>query len=50
MGIVLYRVHGDLSPYRLDRPDRGTPIRLAWLPGLRSITRQLLSVVDGVRR
>jgi len=57
MGIVLYWVH-DTSPgcaktYRLidsTAPVAARLIRLAWLPGLRSMTRQLLSVMDDARR
>ena len=57
MGIVLYWVH-DTSPgcratYRLidsTAPVAARLIRLAWVPGLRSMTRQLLSVMDDARR
>jgi AcrR family transcriptional regulator len=55
--IVLYWVH-DTSPgcaktYRLidsTAPIAARLIRLAWLPGLRSLTGQLLSVMDDARR
>jgi AcrR family transcriptional regulator len=57
LGIVLHWVH-DTSPgcvrtYRLidtTAPIAARLIRLAWLPGLRSMTRQLLSVIDDARR
>ncbi len=57
MGIVLYWVH-DTSPgcaatYRLidsTAPVVARLIRLAWVPGLRSMTRRLLSVMDDARR
>ena len=55
--IVLYWAH-DTSPgcaktYRLidaTAPIAARLIRLAWLPGLRSMTGQLLSVMDDARR
>jgi AcrR family transcriptional regulator len=55
--IVLYWAH-DTSPgcaatYRLidsTAPIAARLIRLAWLPGLRSLTGQLLSVMDDARR
>jgi AcrR family transcriptional regulator len=57
MGVVLYWVH-DSSPgcratYRFidsTAPVAARLIRLAWVPGLRSMTRQLLSVLDDARR
>jgi AcrR family transcriptional regulator len=57
MGIVLFWEH-DTSPgcvrtYRLidsTAPMAARLIRLAWLPGLRSVLRQLMSAVDEVRR
>jgi AcrR family transcriptional regulator len=57
MGIVLYWVH-DTSPgcvktYRLidsTAPVAARLIRLAWVPGLRSTTRRLLSIMDDARR
>ena len=57
MGIVLFWAH-DSSPgcvrtYRLidsTAPIAARLVRLAWLPGLRSVPRQLMSVVDEVRR
>jgi AcrR family transcriptional regulator len=56
LGIVLYWVH-DTSPgcaktYRLidsTAPIAARLIRLAWVPGLRSMTRQLLAVMDDAR-
>ncbi|MGH3258194.1 MAG: TetR family transcriptional regulator [Streptosporangiaceae bacterium] len=57
MGIVLYWVHdtspGCVATYRLidsTAPIAARLIRLAWLPGLRSVLRQLLSAVDAARR
>jgi hypothetical protein len=55
--IVLYWVH-DSSPgcaktYRLidsTAPIAARLIRLAWLPGLRSVTAQLLDALDDARR
>ena len=55
--IVLYWAH-DTSPgcaktHRLidsTAPNAARLIRLAWLPGLRSLTSQLLSVMDDARR
>jgi len=57
MGIVLFWAH-DSSPgcvrtYRLidsTAPIAARLVRLAWLPGLRSVPRQLMSAVDEVRR
>lgn len=57
MGIVLFWVH-DTSPgyvktYRLidsTAPIAARLIRLAWLPGLRSAIRRLMSAVDDTRR
>jgi hypothetical protein len=55
MGIVLYRVHGATpgceKTYRLidlTAPIAERVVRLARLPVLRSMTRQLLAVVDEV--
>jgi hypothetical protein len=44
---------GCRATYRLidsTAPVAARLIRLAWVPGLRSMTRQLLSVMDGARR
>ena len=57
MGIVLFWAH-DSSPgcvrtYRLidsTAPIAARLVRLAWLPGLRSVPRQLMSIVDEIRR
>ena len=57
MAIVLYCAH-DTSPgcvktYRLidsTAPIAARLIRLAWLPGLRSVLRQVMSAVDDARR
>jgi AcrR family transcriptional regulator len=57
MGIVLFWAH-DTSPgsertYRLidsTAPIAARLIRLAWLPGLRSVLRQLMSAVNDTRR